>query len=162
MYRIFRIISSHTEFCINKQRHFYTETLLHTNTFTHRHFYTQKLLHTNAFIHTHFYTQTLLHTKIFTHRRFCTQKLLHTYIFTHKPFFTQRFLHTETFAQRRFYTQTLLSTEAFTYFAGQLGNRSQFYFNFWRSNLISFEGVTTGPLEIAIFFHGVFPFGNRM
>jgi hypothetical protein len=31
--------------------HFYTQTLLHTDAFTHRRFYTQKLLHTNTFTH---------------------------------------------------------------------------------------------------------------
>ena len=46
----------------------FTQTLLHTNTFTHRRFYTQTLLHTEAFTHKHFYTQTLLHTNTFTHR----------------------------------------------------------------------------------------------
>ena len=38
-------------------RHFYTQTLLHTNTF-----HAQKLLHTEAFTHRSFYTQTLSHT----------------------------------------------------------------------------------------------------
>ena len=42
-------------------RRFYTETLLHTEAFTHRSFYTQTLLHTGAFTHRHFYTQTRLH-----------------------------------------------------------------------------------------------------
>ena len=51
--------------------------------YTHKHFYTQTLLHTNTFTHKHFYTQTLLHTDAFTHRRFYTKKLLHAEAFTH-------------------------------------------------------------------------------
>jgi len=35
--------------------------------------HTQTLLHTDAFTHIRFYTQTLLHTEAFTHRRFYTQ-----------------------------------------------------------------------------------------
>ena len=42
---------------------FYTQTLLHTEAFTHRSFYTQRLLHTEDFTQ-----QTLLHTDGFTHR----------------------------------------------------------------------------------------------
>ena len=68
-----------THSCFYPQ-HFYPQTLLHTETFTHRRFYTQTLLHTVAFTHKHFYTQTLLHTVAFTHRGFHTQTqtLLHT------------------------------------------------------------------------------------
>ena len=43
-------------------RRFYTETLLHTESFTHKHFYTQTLSHRDVFhAHTHrdFYTKTL-------------------------------------------------------------------------------------------------------
>ena len=88
---------------------FYTQTLLHTDAFTHRSFYTQRLL----------YTQTLLHTDTFTHRRIYTQTLLHTEAFTHRSFYTQRLLHTDSFTHRRFthrrfYAQTLLHTDAFT------------------------------------------------
>ena len=54
-------------------------TLSHTEAFTHRHFYTQTLLHADAFTHTH----TLSHTEAFTHRRFYTQALLPTEAFTH-------------------------------------------------------------------------------
>ena len=78
-----------------------SQTLLHTDAFTHKSLYTQKLLHTEAF------TQTLLHTKLlpteaFTYRSFYIQKLLHT------DAFTQILLHTDTFTHRHFYTQTLL------------------------------------------------------
>ena len=89
----------------------YTQTLLHTDAFTHRHFYTQTLLHTGAFTRRCFYTQTLsqtrLHTETFTHRRFYTQTLLHADAFTHRRFYTQMLLHTH------FHTQRLLHTEAF-------------------------------------------------
>ena len=110
---------------------FYTQTLLHTEAFTHRSFYTQRLLHTEAFTHRRFCTQTLLHTDAFTHRLllhtdtfthrpFYTQTLLHTALlhadaFAHKSFYTQRLLHADNFTHRRFYTQTLLHTEAFTH-----------------------------------------------
>ena len=51
-------------------RHLYTQLLYIL--FTHRHFFTQTLLHTNAlrtdaFTHQHFYTWTLLRTKAWTH-----------------------------------------------------------------------------------------------
>ena len=42
----------------------YTQTLLHTDTFTHRLLYTQTLLHTDAVTHKRFYTQTLLHAQM--------------------------------------------------------------------------------------------------
>ena len=73
--------------------HFYTQT----NTFTHKHLthkpvHTQTLFHTEAFTHRHFY--------IDTHTPFCTQTLLHTdllahrqTLFTHKPFYTQTLWH---------------------------------------------------------------------
>ena len=107
-------------------RRFYTETLLHTEAFTHRSFYTQTLLHTDAFTHTEtfthrsFYTQELLHTDTFTHRRFYThrnfytQTLLHTDTFTHRNFYTETLLHTDVFTYRHFYTQAHLHAEAFT------------------------------------------------
>ena len=50
-----------------------TETLLHTDAFTHRHFYTQTLLHKNAFTHRNFYIQTTLRIDAVTHRGFGTQ-----------------------------------------------------------------------------------------
>ena len=70
----------HTDACTHRVTHksFYTQTLLHTNTFTHRRFYTQTLLHTDAFTRRHFYTQTLWHTDTFTHKSVCKQTLAHT------------------------------------------------------------------------------------
>ena len=117
-------------------RSFYTETLLHTESFTHKHFYTQTLSHRDVFhAHTHrrISTQRLLHENTLTHKRFYT--LLHTYAFTCRCFFTdahtlshtnafthrrfctqtQTLFHTDPFTHRRFYTQTLLHTYAFTH-----------------------------------------------
>ena len=119
-------------------RSFYTETLLHTESFTHKHFYTQTLSHRDVFhAHTHrrISTQRLLHKNTLTHRRFYTQTLLHTYAFTCRCLFTdahilshtnafthrrfctqtQTLFHTDPFTHRRFYTQTLLHTYAFTH-----------------------------------------------
>ena len=119
-------------------RRFYTETLLHTESFTHKHFYTQTLSHRDVFhAHTHkrISTQRLLHENTLTHRRFYTQTLLHTYAFTCRCLFTdahtlshtnafthrrfctqtQTLFHTDPFTHRRFYTQTLLHTYAFTH-----------------------------------------------
>ena len=123
-------------------RYFYTQTLLHRrfyrNTFTRRDFYTQKLLHTEAF--------TLLHADAFTHRRFYTNT------FTRRDFYTQTLLHTDTFytqkldtdafTHRHFHTQTLLHTNTFTHRDRTV--KSQFYFSFSRSNIISCERVATG------------------
>ena len=118
-------------------RRFYTETLLHTESFTHKHFYTQTLSHRDVFhAHTHrrISTQRLLHENTLTHRRFYTQTLLHTYAFTCRCLFTdahtlshtnafthrrfctqtQTLFHTDPFTHRRFYTQTLLHTDAST------------------------------------------------
>ena len=114
------------------------QTLLHTNTFTHRRFYTQTLLH----------TETFTHRDAFTHRSFYTQTLLPTDAFTHRRFYTQTLLHTEAFTHRRLYTQTLLHTDASTHSCFYTLRRAtwkwQFYFSFWRSNLISCEMVATG------------------
>ena len=62
--------------------------------FTHRRtrFHTQTLLHTDAFTHRRFYTQTLLHADAFYTR---------THAFTHKRFYTQTLLHTDTFTQTK-------------------------------------------------------------
>ena len=72
-------------------RNFYTQTLLHRDTFTHR--------VTDPFTHRRFYTQTLLHTDPFT------QTLLHTDFFTHRRFYTETLLHTDAFTNRRLYTR---------------------------------------------------------
>ena len=105
------------------QRRFYTQNLLHVNTFTHRRFHTETffhaknaktLLHTDAFTHKHFCTHTLLHTDAFTCKHFYIQTLLHTDAFTLRHFYTQTLFHTDPFTHRRFYTQTLLHTDAST------------------------------------------------
>ena len=79
----------------------------HTHTFTHGCFYTQTLLHTDSFTHRPF-----LHTDTFTHKRFYTQRLLHTdaytETFTHRRFYTH--IHIHTFL---LHTHTLSHTEAF-------------------------------------------------
>ena len=101
----------------------YTQTLLHTDAFTHKNFYTQTVLHTDAFTRRRFYTQTrfthahtLSHTNAFTHRRVYTQTLLHTDAFTRRCFLhTHTRFHTQTlFTHRRFYTERLLHTDTFT------------------------------------------------
>ena len=109
-------------------RRFYTETLLHTESFTHKHFYTQTLSHRDVF---HAHTQTHFHTETFTRKHFNTQTLLYTdsfththtllhadaFLQTHTHFHTQTLLHTDAFAHRhrRFSTRTLLHTDAFTH-----------------------------------------------
>ena len=136
------------------RRSFYTQTLLHTNAFTHRRFYTQKLLHTKAFTHKPFYTQALLHTGHFTHRPLYTQTILHTPFYTdtctHRRFYTQTLLHTDPFTHRPFYTQTLLHTDAFTHRCLHTQLKSQFYLSFWHSNLVLCVKGSSGTLEIAI------------
>ena len=102
----FVLTRTYTE-AFTHRRRFYTQTLLHTDAFTHRRFYTQTLVRTNALTRRRFYTQTYDFTHrpcdTFTHRRFYTQTLLHTGAFTHRRF--------DTFTHRRFYTQTLLHTD---------------------------------------------------
>ena len=110
------------------QRRFYTQNLLHINTFTHRRFHTETFFmhthtqthfHTETFTRKHFNTQTLLYTDSFTHIRFHMQMPFYrrTHTFTHKRFYTQTLLHTDTdaFPHRPFYTQTLLHTNTFTH-----------------------------------------------
>ena len=132
---------------------FYTQTLLHTDAFTHRRFYTQTplhtdafthrpLLHTDAFTHRHFYTQKLLHTEAFTHRGFYTQTplhtdALHTDAFTHRPFYTQTLLHSNTFHAQRLFTHRSFYTQKHFSHTETGPVKSQFYLSFWRSNLIS-------------------------
>ena len=64
-------------------------------------FYTQELLHKETFIHRRFYTQKFLHTEL-THRNFYTQKLLHKETFTQRNFYIQKFLHTGASTHRHF------------------------------------------------------------
>ena len=93
------------------QKHFYTQTLLHTDAFTHKSFYTETVLHTDAstrryVLHTHtrFHTQTLLHTDALTHKRFYTGRFYTQMLFTH----AHTLSNTNAFTHRRFYTQTLV------------------------------------------------------
>ena len=141
-------------------RNFYTQTLLHTDAFTRRHFHTQRFLHTETFTQRLLYTQTLLHKETFTHRRFYTQTLLHTDAFTHKHFHTQRLLHIDTFTHRRFYTQTLSThrnfytqklshTEAFTH--GDRTREIAILPQFLASNVHFVRKGCGGHLKIAIF-----------
>ena len=92
------------------QRRFYTQNLLHINTFTHRRFHTETF-----FMHTH--TQTHFHTETFTRKHFNTQTLLYTDSFTHIHFYMQMpfYRRTHTFTHKRFYTQTLLHSDTFTH-----------------------------------------------
>ena len=85
----------------------------HTHHFTQRRFNTQTLLHTDTFTHKSFYKQTLLHRctsthrKPFTHRCFYTQRLLHTEDCTHRSFYTEAFTHRHLYTQKHLHTHTL-------------------------------------------------------
>ena len=63
------------------QRGFRTETLLHTNFFTHR-CYTEKFSRSDPLPHIGFYTQKLLHAETFTHGSSYTEQILHGADFT--------------------------------------------------------------------------------
>ena len=82
----------------------------HTHPFAHKHFYTQTLLHTDR----NFYTQTLLHTDTLTQKPFDTQKLRHT-----DPIYTQTLLHTNayTLTLTPFYIQHQLNRNFTSVFA---------------------------------------------
>ena len=82
----------------------------HTDPFAHKHFYTQTLLHTDR----NFYTQTLLHTDTLTQKPFDTQKLRHT-----DPIYTQTLLHTNayTLTLTPFYIQHQLNRNFTSVFA---------------------------------------------
>ena len=150
-------------------RRFYTETLLHTESFTHKHFYTQTLSHRDVFhAHTHrrISTQRLLHENTLTHRRFYTQTLLHTYAFTCRCLFTgahtlshtnafthrrfctqtQTLFHTDPFTYRRFYTQTLLHSDTFTHrrFSTQTLLHTDAFTHFYTETLTK-RGTTGWP-----------------
>ena len=106
-------------------RYFCTQTLLHTDAFTHRGvstFHTQTLLHTDAFTHTHtdgLHTDAFAHPGVYTqttsHWRPYTPALLRTEAFTHTDA-----LHTETFT----HTQRRLQTDYFT-----LGDQTKSFFS---------------------------------
>ena len=148
-------------------KHLYTETLqhtLHTKTFTHRrfytqHFYTDALVHTNTFTHKHLYTETLVHINLFAcekvtpaheksqfYLRFCRSTLISCERVApahEKSQFYLRFCYTEkallhgnTFTHKHLYTETLLCERVAP---GQV--KSQFYLSFCRSTLISCERV---------------------
>ena len=109
-----------------------TQTLLHTDAFTHRPFYKETLLHTEACTHRPFYTQSYWQRNTFTHRRFYILTSSHRDVSTHRPFvpchgsvqlqchiveakqlYTETLLrtkpaHRDAFTPKRFYTQTLL------------------------------------------------------
>ena len=87
------------------QRSFYTQMLLHTDTFTYKALYAKKnactemiyteipchraigrLLHTEAFAQKSAYTQERLHRSLYT------EKLLHREAFTHRGFYREAFI----------------------------------------------------------------------
>ena len=78
--------------------------------FTHKCFYTQTLLHTDAFSHTDAFTHRCFYTQTLYIHDAVTQTLLHTGSFTHRCFHIQTLLHSDAFTHRRFYTQTLSHT----------------------------------------------------
>ena len=105
-------------------RRFHIQTLfthrrfLHTDTFTHEHFYTQTLLHANTFTHTHrrFYTPNFLETNartnVHTQRRMDTRTSTHTlyiyicyninnYIYIHAHTHTDAHAHTHRHTHRQ-------------------------------------------------------------
>ena len=92
--------------------------LLHTHPFAHKHFYTQTLLHTDR----NFYTQTLLHTDTLTQKPFDTQKLRHT-----DPIYTQTLLHTNayTLTLTPFYIQHQLNRNFTSVFAHRASFRAK-------------------------------------
>ena len=90
----------------------FTQTLLHTDTFTHRRFYTQTLLHTDTFTHKRFYTQ---HTEAFTQTRLHTEEIA----------ILLQFFAIEPHSVRKRVAREKL--------------KLQFYLSFSRSNLISCE-----------------------
>ena len=94
------------------QKFLYTDAL-HKDAFTridikaHRRFYTQNLLHRETFAQNNFYTKTLLHRETLTEKiahTDCTKKFLHTKTFTQK-------LYPEQFSHRFFSAQKPLRTE---------------------------------------------------
>ena len=90
----------------------------HTHPLAHKHFYTQTLLHTDR----NFYTQTLLHTDTFTQKPFDTQKLRHT-----DPIYTQTLLHTNayTLTLTPFYIQHELNRNFTSVFAHRASFRAK-------------------------------------
>ena len=125
------------------QKHSYTQTRLHAKTFT------QKILHTNLL---HKYTST--HTNNFTHKHLYTETLVHTNPFscTRKIAILLRFLPIDPHFVRKGWSSTrkiailpqFLPIDPHSARKGSLRHtkKSDFFSNFWRSILISYERVT--------------------
>ena len=102
----------------NKRKFYICADGPHTHPLAHKHFYTQTLLHTDR----NFYTQTLLHTDTFTQKPFDTQKLRHT-----DPIYTQTLLHTNayTLTLTPFYIQHELNRNFTSVFAHRASFRAK-------------------------------------
>ena len=116
-------------------RGFFTQTLLHTDTFT---LYTLTLLHTDLLTRKHFYVQMLFiyftHKRCYTQTR-CAQTLLHTEALTHKAL-------THTHTQTRLYTHT--------HKRNLTPNNAKSHFSSCRWNLISCDRVAPAPVKTHI------------
>ena len=118
---------------------------------THRGFYTQKLSHTEAFTARSFRTQKLLRANTFTHRDR-----------THDIAILTQFLAIELHFVRKGCARILTNRNITTVFGDRTSFRakglrrtlckSQFYFSFWRSNLISCERVAPGTYKLQFYF----------
>ena len=99
-------------------------------------FYTQTLFHTEAFTHRSFYTQTILDTNTFTDRRFYTDGFTHRPAHAHmrKGSRDKRDDLTSQF-YLCFWRSNLISCER----VATRTRKSQFFLSFWRSDLISCE-----------------------
>ena len=142
-------------------RSFYTQTLLHTEAFTQRNFYTQTLLHTN------FYTQTLLQrpqrpdgsvksqfylsfwrSNLISCERVAignTEIAILLQFLAIEPHFVRNGCAREPGKSQFYFRIQFLAIEPHFVRNGCAGHqKSQFYFSFWRSNLISCERVAIG------------------
>ena len=95
-YSISKVLHTHTRF--------YTNQLLHQQTFTQTLFYTKHFLKKPTFTPTSFYVDPLLHRPAFTQTRFSTNHLLHQPALTQTSFSTHKLLPNPTFRQTTFYT----------------------------------------------------------
>ena len=109
---------------------------------TYKHFYTQTLLHTNASTNT--FTRKCFYTQFFTHKHLYTQPF-----YTQTFFNTQTFLHTnalnaDVFTHKKNYTQALVH-------ANPLPGPTKLEetHRFGHSNIISCERVAAGPTKLA-------------
>ena len=138
------------------RRRFYTQKL----SFTHRRFYTQTLLHTDAFTQRSFYTQTLLHTSQFDlgllrSNLISCERARKGGDWTFEIAVLPQFLTIEPHFVRKAGDWTFeiavlpqfLTIEPHFVRKGCTGRplKSQFYFSFWWSNLISCERVRLDP-----------------